>query len=471
MRKEPADDQQDGAGDETRRRGALVLRSLPILLIPVLMVAVALVVIRLAVPVSEMPGEAPTHAARVVPLIVAGVFLTALIVLVRIGRPTVSAILLLAIWTLFTTLITLRGDLTGPGPALFVIPICAAGLLIDGLASRSMAALATVLVASLAWLEFRGIPIGVSQQAPASTALFLSVARPIWAAGIWTGLYWTVALLTSLLAGGLQRALRQSRASEQALRDLSSQLEERVASQKVELERLLQDVRNTATLEERTRLARDIHDTLAQGLTGVVVQLGATQRALSAAPDEAAEHLDVALWMARESLAEARRSVWNLRSPSLQDAGLEGALRTLATGQMGVRVVTRFEVRGHTQPLSPQVESTLLRVAQEALTNVVKHANATEANVVLEYGADNVSLTIRDNGVGFDPGLLEESAAAPGLGRGLGLLGMRERVAGLGGVLNISGAGGAEIVAVIPCTRNGDPAGQSAVRSDQGVGG
>ena len=90
---------------------------------------------------------------------------------------------------------------------------------------------------------------------------------------------------------------------------------------------LLQEAREAATLEERTRLARDIHDTLAQGLTGIVVQLGATQRALAMAPEEALEHLQLALRMARETLAEARRSVWNLRAAALERGDLADALR------------------------------------------------------------------------------------------------------------------------------------------------
>src|SRR5262249_22712105 len=144
----------------------------------------------------------------------------------------------------------------------------------------------------------------------------------------WVGLFWTVAVLASLLAGSLQRALHQSRGQARALSELSAELEDRVAAQTAEL---LAQEREAATMEERARLARDIHDALAQNLTGILVQLGAAQRALAVAPTQVSEHLDLAQRMARESLAEARRSVWNLRAPVLERGDLGDALRGLVT--------------------------------------------------------------------------------------------------------------------------------------------
>jgi signal transduction histidine kinase len=213
---------------------------------------------------------------------------------------------------------------------------------------------------------------------------------------------------------------------------------------------LLSEAREAATLEERTRLARDIHDTLAQGLTGVVVQLGATQRALERAPEEAQAHLTVALRMARESLAEARRSVWNLRAPALERGDLSDALRALAARPLGENLAVKFERRGEPWPLSTGVESTLLRVGQEALVNVAKHAQASEADVVLQYGPEGVQLRIRDNGLGMDRATVDDLARTPGPWGGFGLLGMRERVEALGGTLEISSDGGVEIVAQVP---------------------
>ena len=145
-------------------------------------------------------------------------------------------------------------------------------------------------------------------------------------------------------------------------------------------------------LEERTRLARDIHDTLAQGLTGIVVQLGAAQRALTVAPDESREHLALAQRMARESLAEARRSVWNLRAPALDRGDLADALRSVAVRPLGSDVAVTFKLTGEPWPLTTAIESTLLRVAQEALANVARHSQATEARLGLVYMADSVEL-------------------------------------------------------------------------------
>ena len=178
---------------------------------------------------------------------------------------------------------------------------------------------------------------------------------------------------------------------------------------------LLNQAREAATLEERTRLARDIHDTLAQGLTGVVVQLGAAQRALEVAPAEASDHLALARRMARESLAEARRSVWNLRAPALE----RGESERCAAGTDGPPAGSPYarspsNRRGEPWVLSSAVESTLLRVCQEALVNVAKHAQATEAHVELAYQPDSVCLRIRDNGIGFDQQTLDEVTATRG---------------------------------------------------------
>ena len=135
-------------------------------------------------------------ASPVSPIIVMTVFLTALIILVRLGRPTVSALLLIGVWTLMTTLGPLRSGVSSLGPAFLVIPICAAGLLIDGVASLSLAALATVLVAAWPGWRRRACMSRVTQR------LRSRCSRPPSRLGFLGGLFWTVALLTWLLAGG-----------------------------------------------------------------------------------------------------------------------------------------------------------------------------------------------------------------------------------------------------------------------------
>jgi signal transduction histidine kinase len=436
---------------ETERRGALVLRTLPVLLIPVLLSVVTAIILRLTFP--EPPFADRVDEVRVgalVPVVALVIFFISLIVLVRLGRPTLSALFLIFVWTLVTTLASLYNGVTSYTPALLIIPICVAGLLIDGAASVSLAGLATLLVVSITWMQMRGVNFQDD-----TLPSFMVEAAPILALGFWIGLFWTVAALTSLLAGSLQRTLKQSQMQAEALSRLSSELEARVAAQ---TEALLAQSREAAVLEERTRLAREIHDTLAQGLTGVVVQLGAAQRALASAPEEGQEHLELAHRMARESLAEARRSVWNLRAPALERGDLSDALRGLAERPLHAETRTTFEQRGDPWPLPPDVESSLLRVGQEALVNVAKHARATEAIILLEYTSTDVRLTVRDNGVGFDEGTLHQHTTTLGPWSGFGLLGMRERVAALGGTLELSNADGAEVRVVVPrMERNVEP--------------
>ncbi|HRC78023.1 MAG TPA: histidine kinase, partial [Kouleothrix sp.] len=298
--------------DETTRRSQLFLRTLPIFSIPLIVSGLTFWLLRLTSQFSPIAGSPPgPPPSPLVPVVTMVVFCSALIILARLKRPTISALLLIGVWTLVTMLGSLRSGISSYTPALLIIPICAAGLLIDAVASVSLAALAAVLVGTLAWLESNGY--AVPHQAPA----FIAANQSYEAFGFWVALFATVAALTSLLAGNLQRSLHKSRAQAQALQQLSDQLEARVAEQTTQL---IQQERESATLEERARLAREIHDTLAQGLAGIVVQLGAAQRAFQAADiaSEADEHIELAQRMAREALAEARRSVWNLRSPALE---------------------------------------------------------------------------------------------------------------------------------------------------------
>lgn len=428
---------------ETERRGALVLRTLPILFIPIFVTVIALVLLRIAMgsefqlPAAQAGGP---HFSPLIPIVVLVVFFSALIILVRLGRPTISALIMIAVWTLVTTLGALQSGVASYSLALLIIPICAAGLLIDGVASISLAALGAILVASVAWLEQRGLT-----PKPRPQPLFIAENQAYLAVAFWIGIFATVAALTWLLAGSLQRALQQSRAQAEALQELSSQLEARVETQTA---RLLEQERESATLAERARLAREIHDTLAQGLTGIVVQLGAAQRALAAKAEAADQHIDLAQQMARESLAEARRSVWNLRAPVLERGDLSDALRGLASRPIRPETSASFEQRGEPWPLPPGVESALLRVGQEALVNVTKHAGATQVRLTLEYAPDTVRLSISDDGVGFDE--LPAGVAAPGPWGGFGLLGMRERLVALGGTLELASNGGAHVVAVVP---------------------
>jgi signal transduction histidine kinase len=191
--------------------------------------------------------------------------------------------------------------------------------------------------------------------------------------------------------------------------------------------------------EERERLAREIHDTLAQGFTGVILQLEAAEQVLGCETVQAQEHIDKARALARNSLQEARRSVWNLLPGPLERDTLDGAIYE-AVKELGTEsdVEAGFACTGDPVPLSVEAQTCLLRVAQEALANARKHAGARHVDVTLAYETGGVALTIRDDGQGFDP-----TAPRPaGQGGGFGLIGMRERCQLANGVFTLESAPG-----------------------------
>ncbi|MFC4013622.1 sensor histidine kinase [Nonomuraea purpurea] len=191
-------------------------------------------------------------------------------------------------------------------------------------------------------------------------------------------------------------------------------------------------------LEERARLAREIHDTIAQGLSGIITQLEAAEQAMPApgTPDLPAVRRRIALAkeLARDNLHEARRSVDALRPGPLQDARLDAALAQVAerwSRTSGVSATVTVE--GTSRPLPGEVGATLLRAAQEGLSNAAKHARAGRVAITLTYMDDEVTLDVYDNGRGFDPGAR---------GSGYGLAAMHERARGVGGTLTVESAPG-----------------------------
>ncbi|MBE8516427.1 sensor histidine kinase [Amycolatopsis sp. H6(2020)] len=207
---------------------------------------------------------------------------------------------------------------------------------------------------------------------------------------------------------------------------------------------LLSQAREAGILDERQRLAQEIHDTLAQGFTGIITQLEAAALAeVDAAKRQ--RHLDSATALARENLTAARRSVRALHPEPLDAATLPDALAGVAARwSERTGVPAAFTATGDPRPLHPEIESTVLRVTQEALSNVDKHAGAGRVGLTLSYMADEVTLDVRDDGAGFTPG------AEPG--PGFGLPGMRRRVQRLAGTLHIESepGGGTAISAVLP---------------------
>ena len=265
--------------------------------------------------------------------------------------------------------------------------------------------------------------------------------------------------------------------SERALGELSEanrRLEATLAENSGLQQQLLTQAREAGVLDERQRMAREIHDTLAQGLTGIITQLQAAEQA---ADDPAGwrRHFEAATRLARESLSEARMSVEALRSESLETGRLSEALADVAGRWSTLHgIPARVTTTGTARPMSPEAEFALLRTAQEALANVAKHAHATRVGVTLSYMEHEVALDVRDDGRGFDPAKLCAQAAEavheaaanghppvahvsavtglvglsvgdglrhPGAGKadsgGFGLVSMRQRIESLAGTLQV----------------------------------
>jgi signal transduction histidine kinase len=239
----------------------------------------------------------------------------------------------------------------------------------------------------------------------------------------------------------------QSDLRRQALADLSEanrKLEATLEENAGLHEQLVAQAREAGVYDERQRMAREIHDTLAQSLAGIITQLQAADQAARAS--EQRRHRDAALALARDGLSEARRSVRALRPEPLQQAGrIEDALAVVArrwSALHGVEAIVT--TTGPPRPIPAEAELVLLRTAQEALANVARHAGASAVRLTLSYIGDQVSLDVRDDGSGFLP--LGNGTVVPldgPLRGGFGLTAMRERVEGLAGTLAIESEPGA----------------------------
>ena len=209
--------------------------------------------------------------------------------------------------------------------------------------------------------------------------------------------------------------------------------------------------REAGMLAERHRLARDIHDTLAQGFTSIVMLMEAAEAELAADPGKSRIYIDQARSTARESLTEARGLIWALRSERLIGDSLVEALRSVVS-QLSEETSTRAElvVTGEPRQLPPASEECLLRVTQEALANIRKHADASRVTVTVSFLDDDVALDVRDDGVGFEPAILVSTG--DGLTGGMGLRLMLERVEQIGGTRAIeSNTGeGTSVVVQLP---------------------
>lgn len=250
--------------------------------------------------------------------------------------------------------------------------------------------------------------------------------------GWWT--FGIIVVIQTLAVGfGIMGGEKIGELSEQrrkALVDLQAALEENAGLHA----QLVTQAREAGVVDERQRMAREIHDTIAQGLAGVITQLEAAAH-VKTDSKELQRRLDNATRLARESLSDARRSVNAVLPAPLENRGLPDAISDVVARWSSLsRVPAEVTTTGTTQSLHPEVEVTMLRVAQEALANIAKHAQASRAGVTLSYMGDVVTIDVRDDGVGF------ASGSRPNGDRpytGFGILAMRQRVEGLSGTFEI----------------------------------
>jgi signal transduction histidine kinase len=199
------------------------------------------------------------------------------------------------------------------------------------------------------------------------------------------------------------------------------------------------EVQFKATLTERTRLAKDLHDTIEQTMTGLTLQLNSVRKLFQVDPKTTAHRLELIRNMVRMCRVDLKRSIWDLRSRELEQFDLCKAVSVSANriaNNAGIRV--EVETKGNVRPLPEVIEENLLRICQEAVTNAVKHSDATLIKIELEFGNQNIILKVQDNGKGFLP----ENCAGPNDGH-FGLLGMAERAKRLDGQIFITSAPGA----------------------------
>lgn len=272
-------------------------------------------------------------------------------------------------------------------------------------ARRAVAAsAATTAVTAAASLSWTGL--GAAQLVSVgSVAVASLVIAPL--IGLWIG-----------------RIIRQSKSRAALIAELASTRAE-----------LAEFSRSAGAAAERERLARDIHDTLTQGFASIVLLLEAAEAVMGAGDGAALAHLRNARKTAQENIAEARAMITALSPPHLRDASLPAALRQLmdrVQSEPGAR--PRLTVTGQPRPLAADAEVVLLRVTQEALANVRRHAAASRVEVELAYQRDAVTLRVADDGRGFDCG-------SPAAGRGLRY--MRDRVAQVGGAMLVRSSPGA----------------------------
>jgi len=272
---------------------------------------------------------------------------------------------------------------------------------------------------------------GTPGPAGAPLTVAFTIAAPWYRSGYAYALYALGA--TGLVAGLIRWSTHRSRHENLALEKLVA---ERTEELRAAMRKLNEETRNAATLAERDRLAGEIHDSLQQGLSGLMLQLDATLK-LPDLADDVRSRLLVARNMVSFTRHEVQHAVWDMETPLLEGTELGDALRKLTTliGPGAARM--QVEITGRPLEISPAVKHHLLRIAQEAITNAVRHAAAHTITLTLAYAGDGVRLEVKDDGNGFVPG----KVLADGIGH-FGLRGLGGRAGKIGGHLQILSAPG-----------------------------
>ncbi len=271
------------------------------------------------------------------------------------------------------------------------------------------------------------------------------------------GVTWTVMIhrKNKTLQLSIAETINAQKELEKANDLLETRVHERTRELKVQISaRKETEIKCEAILSERKRLAQELHDTLLQGFTGVGLKLDAVANSLPPSLAATRQQMQRILEQSDEYLSEARRSVWQLRSPSLENPGdFSEALKKVSQRALqGTGILLDFTTRGEAFDLSPDIEDNFLRICEEAVTNAVKHANPATVEVTLEYLEGELRLRVRDHGCGFDPNT--PNGAKDGH---FGLVGIQERARRLGGhiSLNSQPGRGTEILVTLgrsPCT-------------------
>lgn len=237
-------------------------------------------------------------------------------------------------------------------------------------------------------------------------------------------------------------AQERNRALEQIVRDRTRQLEST-------MQKLNEETRVAATLAERDRLAGEIHDSVQQGLSGAILQLDTTLKLPTLTPD-LRTRLNVARNMVSYSRQEVQHAVWDLGSPFLERNDLGETLRQLTTFVTSSSLTPKVIVSGSPRPLPRATIHHLLRIAQEATTNALRHAGAREITIRLEYLPEAISLEVSDDGIGFQPEAVLRQAGH------FGLRGIRARAKTLQGTLTVTSVAGegTSIRVLVPCPPN-----------------